>query len=238
MDRRRKALEAKNKKEINADIREGEIRLKNEYEVKKVEEVKRIDKDIELRLEEAAKGDKGSYKRSVDELKKLRNELKEKSNNQLDQELNARILTLREQVLQKWTQDAVNSDEDLVLKLMGGAPELDDALSQLKSQKEREEAELKARLEERRKRLKNKLKDEKAKIDEDLNSKDPIAEEELENKKNLILQQHNREANSRDVLMNPAGSIMMQPSIGPAGANGSVEQYQSAAQEQTSAKQR
>jgi hypothetical protein len=55
------------------------------FEVMKIEEIKRIDKDIELRLEEAAKGDKGSYKRSVDELKKLRNEMKEKATNELDQ---------------------------------------------------------------------------------------------------------------------------------------------------------
>ena len=133
VDRRRKALEAKNKKEINAEIREGEQLLKHEYDVKKVEEVKRIDKDIELRLEEAAKGDKGAYKRSVDELKKMRNELKDKANNALDQELSARCLTLREQVLQKWTNDAVNTEDDLHAKLLSGAPELDEALLQLKS---------------------------------------------------------------------------------------------------------
>lgn len=113
VERRRKALEAKNKNKINQEIREGEQLLKTQYEEKKLEQVKRIDQDIERRLEEAAKGDKGSYKRSVDELKKLRNELKDKSNTTLDQELNAECLTLRERVMQRWTQEALNSDGDL-----------------------------------------------------------------------------------------------------------------------------
>ena len=78
---------------------------------------------------------------------------------------------------------------------------------------------MKSRLEERRRKLKTQLKDEKTKIDEDITSKDPIAEEELENKKNNILQQHNREAGSRDVLMNPSlgASIMIQGSVGMPG---------------------
>lgn len=137
-------------------------------------------------------------------------------------------------MLQKWTKDAFNSEDDLHAKLLSGAPELDDAMAQLKSQKEKEEADLKARLEERRRRLKAQLKDEKTKIDEDLNSKDPIAEEELENKKNNILQQHNREAGSRDVMMNPGVSMMITPSVGM----GDNFQSAQAAQEQSSAKQK
>lgn len=96
---------------------------------------------------------------------------------------------------------------------------------------------MKAKLEERRKRLKAKLKEEKAKIDEDVLSKDPLAEEELENKKNAVMQQHNREAGSRDLLMNPGGpqggSIMLQGSLGMPGVG--PENTAAAAQEQQNA---
>jgi hypothetical protein len=67
---------------------------------------------------------------------------------------------------------------------------LDDALSQLRSQKEIEEAKLRERLEQRRRRLKEDLNTEKDKFEEDLNNKDPLVEEELEKKKQLAMMQH------------------------------------------------
>lgn len=71
-DRRRKALEAKHKKEINAEIKEGEQEIKIKIESRKIEVSKEIDQDIDKRLDEAARSDKNAYKRSVDELKKER----------------------------------------------------------------------------------------------------------------------------------------------------------------------
>ncbi len=72
-DRRRKALENKYKKEINAELKEGELIIKEDIEARKVEGSKVIDREIDRRLEEAATtGDKGSYRRSVDDLKKER----------------------------------------------------------------------------------------------------------------------------------------------------------------------
>ncbi len=72
-DRRRKALENKYKKEINAELKEGELIIKEDIEARKVEGSKVIDREIDRRLEDAATtGDKGSYRRSVDDLKKER----------------------------------------------------------------------------------------------------------------------------------------------------------------------
>ena len=55
-----------------------------------METVKAIDKEIESRLEEAAKGDKAAYKRSVDELKKERTDRKNQANETLNKEQEAR----------------------------------------------------------------------------------------------------------------------------------------------------
>ena len=77
VDRRKKALEAKYKKDINLEIRNGEQTIKDEMDARKLETGKSIDQDINARLEEAGtKGDKGAYRRSVDELKKERAERK------------------------------------------------------------------------------------------------------------------------------------------------------------------
>lgn len=72
VDRRKKALESKFKKEINQEVKEGEQIIKDEIETRKIEQGKAIDREIDGRLEDAARGDKGAYRRSVDELKKER----------------------------------------------------------------------------------------------------------------------------------------------------------------------
>ena len=47
--------------------------IKKDIETRKDESAKQIDKEIEEKIEEAAtKGDKGAYRRSVDELKRER----------------------------------------------------------------------------------------------------------------------------------------------------------------------
>ena len=110
-ERRRKALENKYKKEINAELKEGELVIKEDIEARKVEGSKVIDKEIDKRLEEAATtGDKGSYRRSVDDLKKERAERKSELEDTLNKEQESRIMTLREQVMDKWTKEAMNTD--------------------------------------------------------------------------------------------------------------------------------
>jgi len=49
-DRRRKALENKYKKEINAEIKEGELSIKEDIEARKLEGSRIIDHDINQRL--------------------------------------------------------------------------------------------------------------------------------------------------------------------------------------------
>ena len=126
----------------------------------------------------------------MDDLKKERAERKNELEDTLNKEQESRIMTLREQVMVKWTKEAMNTDQDLEAILTGQQPSLDDALSQLKNQKESEEARLRERLEQRRRRLKEDLNNEKDKFEEDLSNKDPIVEEELEKKKQIALMQH------------------------------------------------
>lgn len=51
VERRRKALESKYKKEINTEVREGEQIIKDEIAARKLETVKAIDQEINSRLE-------------------------------------------------------------------------------------------------------------------------------------------------------------------------------------------
>ena len=97
-------------------------------------------------------------------------------------------MTLKEQVMEKWTKEAMNTDNDLEAILTGQQPSLDDAMSELRSQKDIEEAKLRERLAKRRLKLNEDLTAEKDKFEkEDLNGKDPLVEEELERKKQQAL---------------------------------------------------
>jgi uncharacterized protein YdcH (DUF465 family) len=92
-------------------LKEGELVIKEDIEARKVEGSKVIDREIDKRLEEAATtGDKGSYRRSVDDLKKERAERKSELEETLNKEQESRIMTLREQVMDKWTKEAMNTD--------------------------------------------------------------------------------------------------------------------------------
>ncbi len=101
----------------------------------------------------------------------------------------------------------MNTDADLEALLTGQQPSIDDALSQLKSQKESEEAKLKERLEQRRKRLKDQLNEEKDKVQEELDNKDPIAEEDLEKKRQIALMQHQTAGGDQGSKLNLNGGV-------------------------------
>jgi hypothetical protein len=120
VERRKKALEAKYKKEITLEIKEGELRIKEDIDERKRQGIKGIDDEINKKIEEAASsGDKGSYKKTVDDLKKERGERKSEIEDQLGKEQEVRLESLRETVLRKWTADAVNTDADLEALLLG-----------------------------------------------------------------------------------------------------------------------
>ena len=164
--------------------------VKDEINQRKIENIKAIDSEIDQRLEEVVmKVDKCAYRKSVDELKKERAERKAQAEKALEQEQEARCLTLREQVMAKFTAAAGSGEAELEAILTGQQPSVDDALSHLKGQRESEEDNLKKKLAERRKKLKNDLKEEKDKFDKELADKDPLIEEELERKKNQALLQ-------------------------------------------------
>ena len=113
-------MEAKYKKEITLEIKEGELRIKEDIDERKRQGIKTIDDEINQKIEEAASsGDKGSYKRTVDDLKKERGERKGEIEEQLGKEQEVRLESLRETVLRKWTADAVNTDADLEALLLG-----------------------------------------------------------------------------------------------------------------------
>ena len=77
VERRKKALEGKYKKEISLEIKEGELRIKEDIEDRRKQGHREVDEEINQRIEEAAdKGDKGSYRKTVDELKRERGDRK------------------------------------------------------------------------------------------------------------------------------------------------------------------
>lgn len=132
VERRKKALEAKYKKEIALEIKEGELRIKIEFDERKKQDLKAVEDDINQRLEDAAmQGDKGSYRKTVDDLKRERDSRKAEIEDSLNKEKEAHLESLRDTVLRKWTADAVNTDADLEALLLG-QPETDLALAQLK----------------------------------------------------------------------------------------------------------
>jgi hypothetical protein len=64
VEKRKKALEQKYKKEIAAEVKEGELRIKIDMEDMKGKKIKEIEEEVEKRIEEAATtGDKGMYRK-------------------------------------------------------------------------------------------------------------------------------------------------------------------------------
>ena len=133
----------------------------------------------------------------MDDLKKERIERKAQSAAALESEQESRVLSLREQVQRKWTASASTSEDDLEAMLLQG-PDTEQALAQLKLQRDSEEGKLAEKLALRRKQMKSSLKAEMDKVEEDLASKDPIVEEELERKKNVALLQVQQQIMSRE----------------------------------------
>jgi hypothetical protein len=133
----------------------------------------------------------------VDDLKRERVERKQELEGTLNREQETRVASLRETVMEKWTKEAMNTDGDLEAIIRGKQPSIDEAMNELKSQKESEEAKLKERLAKRRQKLKEDLTAEKDKFEkEDLNAKDPLVEEELERKRQQALFQHQSQIES------------------------------------------
>lgn len=85
--------------------------IKDEIDTRKIETGKAIDQEINGRIEAAAAGDKATYKKTVDELKREKIERKAKADEELNREQEARCLSLKEKVMAKWTSAASNESE-------------------------------------------------------------------------------------------------------------------------------
>eukprot|EP00347_Sterkiella_histriomuscorum_P024098 403332318 len=206
IDKRRKALEAKHKKEIQGDVKDQEQLLKEEIERNRKNGLAEIDEDVQNRMDELTNnlkdGQAANYRQWVEELKRERELRKQKFNQQMDDEYQIRLKKLKEDVVNKYTQGA-QDDNELENLMKQAHPGMESAIDELKRQKMSEENKLKDKLKQRKLELKKKQQDEKERFDVEIMTKDPLLEEELEQKKNA-LNNNNNGMDINDSLLQPS----------------------------------